>query len=210
MATVDTFIGAGGGSDGLIAITDYAIMIADVDSAQARALAQALASGGLTDLPKAKRIELSNLSSVQTNQHRLDVTLRYWDGRTTQMTVAAFADVGARDRALAALQRRFGPAIRREQTQYGLVRAVGIPLLWTVGIALFSWILVGAAQELSAGAELPVRHAVRPKTALVAAVLTLIGPVGTALLGVLATGVALRWTYQRWKQPPLMVRLIRG
>ena len=108
------------------------------------------------------------------------------------------------------LQRRFGPAIRREQTQYGLVRAVGIPLLWTVGIALFSWILVGAAQELSAGAELPVRHAVRPKTALVAAVLTLIGPVGAALLGVLATGVALRWTYQRWKQPPLMVRLIRG
>jgi len=31
-----------------------------------------------------------------------------------------------------------------------------------------------------------------------------------AAVSEIATGVALRWTYQRWKQPPLMVRLIRG
>jgi hypothetical protein len=206
---VDTFIGAGGLSDGLIAITDYAILIADVEPAVAKTLASRLADGSLDDLPRAKRIELSSLTSVQSNQHGHEVTLEHRDGKTTQITLATFADPATRDRALAVLQRRFGSAVRREETQFSMLRAIAIPLLWTVGIALFTWICVEAARELAGGADVPQRHATRPRNALFAAVLALIGPVGAFVLGSLATAAAGRWTYQRWRQPPLMVRLIR-
>jgi hypothetical protein len=210
VAAVDTFIGDGNGSTGLIAITDQALLIADVEPAVAAALAKALADGALVDLPAARRIPLAQLTSVQTNQRGTGITLRHWDGKTTQLATASFTDGRSRDRALAVLQRRFGPGICRQETQFGLFRAVGLPLLAAIGIALFSWVVVGAAQELRGGAPVPARHAARPSTALFAAVLMLIGPVGAAIIGALATGAALRWTYLRWRQPPLTVRLFRG
>jgi hypothetical protein len=108
------------------------------------------------------------------------------------------------------LQRRLGPGIRRQETQFGPLRAVGLPLLAAIGIALVSWLVVGAAQELRSGAPVPARHAARPGTAFFAAVLMLIGPAGAAAIGALATAAALRWTYVRWRQPPLVVRLFRG
>jgi hypothetical protein len=203
--TVDTFIGAGGASVGLVAITDTTILIADVNPELARALARGLSDGSLADVDGATRIELAALRSVRTHQHRHEVTLRHTAGGATHAVSVTFVDAMTRDLALAALQRRFGPAIRREETRYGLVRAIGVPLVWTVGIAAFSWVMVGAAHETSRG-----EHEVRRQAALIEAILTLIGPVGAAIVGILATAAALRWTYQRWRQPPLVVRLIRG
>ncbi len=209
MATgVDCFIGAGGASDGLIAIGDAEILVADVEPAAARTLAQALAEG-VVEVPGAKHVAFAALSSVHANQHRDDVTIKYWDGKTTQAVYATFADGAARDRALTSLERRFAGRMRRDETQYGAARAIGIPLVSTVGIALFSWLLVGAAQELADGAAVPIRHAVRPQTAGAAALLSFIGPIGTALIGMIATAAGLRWAYQRWQKPPLMIRLTR-
>lgn len=206
---VDTFLDTEGPGDTLIAITDEAILIASPDPKQAPALARALAAGQ-ADLPGARRIPFAALTSVRTNKYRADMELRFWDGRTTQSAAVTFADAANRDRALGSLQRRFGPVFRREDVQYDVVRAVGIPLAWTVGTILFTFLLVGAARELADGRQLPLRHAVRPSKVAFAGLLGLIGPLGAAIVGTIASCICLRWTIVRWQQPPLMIRLFRS
>jgi hypothetical protein len=205
---VDAFLDTDGPGDTLIAITDEAILIANPDPKVAPALASALAAGR-TDLPEAKRVPFTALTSVRTNKHRSDLELRFWDGGATRSAAATFADAASRDRALGALEKRFGAVFKREDEQYGLARAVLIPLAWTVGMILFTFILIGAARELAGGASVPLRHAVRPSTGIAAVVLMLIGPLGAAVVGTLASVICLRWTITRWQQPPLMIRLVR-
>ena len=205
---VDTFLGTKPGDDGVIAITDDAVVVANPDAAAVEEVACSIASGA-ADPPGARRIPFAVLTSVHTDKRRCAMQVRYWDGRTTQATHLTFADPRSRDRALVSLTRRFGDAFRREEEQYGLVRAVGVPLVWTIGMLFFTWVLIGAAQELAGGAPIPARHALRAEKVAAAGVLAAIGPVGALLIGASATLSCLRWTLARWRKPPFMVRLVR-
>ncbi len=202
----DTFIGTGAAADGLVAITDNNVLIANVDAATATALALAMAEG-LTDIPRAKKVPFRTLASVSTNKHRDDITFTVGDGRKTESEVATFANGDVRDQALAAIESRVKGLFTRSEVQYGVVRAVGIPLLCTAGVLLLTWVFAGAAAEMQNGAEMEARRA---RSAAVASILGFIGPVGTSLIGLIVAGFTAHWTWQRWQKPPLMIRLRRN
>jgi hypothetical protein len=201
----DTFIGTSGASDGLIAITDNEVLIANVKPGVAAGLAQALAEG-LTTVPGAKKVPFRTLASVSTNKHRDDITFTFGDGRKSESEVATFDNSDVRDQALAAIEKRVKGLFTRTEVQYGLLRAVGIPLLCTAGVLALTWVFAGAAAEIQNGAEMEARRA---RTAAVASILGFIGPVGTGLAGLIVAGFTAQWTRQRWQKPPLMIRLVR-
>jgi hypothetical protein len=201
----DTFIGGVAGADGLVAITDNHVVIANVDVATATKLAQAMADG-LTDIPRAKKVPFRTLASLSTNKHRDDITLTFGEGRTCESEVASFASPEVRDQALAAIENRVKGLFTRTEVQYGLVRAVGIPLLCTAAVLALTWVFAGTAAEIQNGAEIETRRA---RNAAVLSILELIGPVGTSLVGLSIAGFTTHWTWQRWQKPPLMIRLVR-
>jgi hypothetical protein len=201
----DTFIGNVAGADGLVAITDNHLLITNVDVATATKLAQAMAEG-LTDIPRAKRVPFRTLASVSTNKHRDDITLTFGEGRKCESEVASFESPAVRDQALAAIEHRVKGLFTRTEVQYGLVRAVGVPLLCTAGALFLTWVFAGAAAEMQNGAEIETRRA---RNAAVLSILALIGPVGTSLVGLIVAGFTTRWTWQRWQKPPIMIRLVR-
>jgi hypothetical protein len=202
---VDTFIGAGNGSDGLIAVTDNEVLIASVDPAAAAPIAKAMAEGGY-DLPKARRVPFRQLASLQTNKHRDVITFTVGDPRKSETEVATFASPELRDQALAAIETRVQGLFTRTEVQFGTARAVGIPMAWTVAVLVLTWVFAQAAAELQNGADIDTRRA---KTALVAAILSMVGPVGMSAVGLLLGAFTAHWTWQRWQKPPLIIRLTR-
>jgi hypothetical protein len=200
----DTFIGDGA-ADGLIAITDNHVLIANVNPATAAQLAQGLADG-VTDIPRAKKVPFRTLTAVRTNKHRDDITFTFGDGRKSESEVASFASPAVRDQALAAIENRVKGLFTRTEVQYGLVRAIGIPLACTAGVLVLTWVFAGAAAEMQNGAEVEVHRARR---AAVLSLLEFIGPIGTGLIGLIVAGFTTHWTWQRWQKPPLMIRLDR-
>ena len=111
-----------------------------------------------------------------------------------------------RDRALNVLARRL-PAFQRVDVQYGRTRAAAVPLGIAAAIGAFTWLAVGAAQELRAGATPVIRGSGHAQKQLFVGIVSTLGPVGTAVLGGILVLACAAWLVARVRKPPLMATI---
>jgi hypothetical protein len=164
-------------------------------------------------LPQQKEVRYDVISYVRANKFGDDLDIYHrrsplpLDNYTTTVS---FKDPSARDKALAALERRLAPRFQRAEVQYGIVHAALAPFFTGILVALLTYGSMWTAVLFTAGDEANfVKGAGRYTAAAQLHILVcrLLGATGVAIVGGLVVLGCVVWLVERVKQPPLMITL---
>lgn len=193
------------------ALFEDAVVVANPDSATLKEIETSLQQGSFSASllgQKLKAVPLDAITSVTSNKHHSKVNIYYQLGQKAQYLNVPFATQESRDEFFAALQARLGPKFEAEVKEFNIFQAMITPLLVLGVLILATYLCHGAALEAAAGVEPEIRGR-RQLLKLVAAwAITLLGPTGILILGVILGALILFWMFSRMVTPPVMMKLV--
>lgn len=202
-----------GGSDTLVALTADTLYVAALSDEELEKTQEALDGGESVDevLKEAKTIiSLADIKKIESNLHHafIDINSKAGEDWEATDTTISCHDRQTRDEIMDALHERLGKNWKREEIEYGRLKAALAPLGLT---ALFGFICfcmfmaaIGADEGGSGTRVVRVRGGL---AALFYACLKFLGPIPTLLLGLVFVAGGLVWLGMRLHTPPIMLTL---